>query len=80
MAGFSPPERRELQVLLAIFAVVTIWSAIRRYDMADDVLELVTPLGGAIPARRHGTLDSIGGIVSMLLLSGMHDRQLAQQT
>ena len=48
MGGFTPRERRELQVLLAIFAVVTIWSAIRPYDVADYVLELVTPLGGAV--------------------------------
>jgi hypothetical protein len=48
MAGFSPRERRELQVLLAIFAVVTVWSAIRPYDRADYVVELVTPVGGAI--------------------------------
>lgn len=44
----STRERREYAVLLAIFAVVTLWSAIRPYDVADYVLELVTPLGGAV--------------------------------
>ncbi len=44
----SPHGRRERQVLLAIFAAVTIWSAISPYDPADYLLELVTPLGGAI--------------------------------
>lgn len=48
MTGLSTRERREYAVLLSIFAVVTIWSAIRPFDMADYVLELVTPLGGAV--------------------------------
>lgn len=48
MSRSSPRERRELQTLLAIFAVVTAWSAIKPYEMADYLLELATPLGGAI--------------------------------
>jgi len=44
----STRERREYAILLAIFAIVAVWSAIRPYDVADYVLELVTPLGGAV--------------------------------
>ncbi len=48
MIGFLPRERRELQALAGLFAIVTLWSAIRPYDVADYLLELATPLGGAI--------------------------------
>lgn len=48
MSRPSPTERRELQTLLALFAFVTVWSAIKPYDIADYLLELATPLGGAI--------------------------------
>jgi putative membrane protein len=48
MAGCSPRERREIQILLVVFAAVTIWSAVRPHDLAAYLLELATPLGGAI--------------------------------
>jgi len=48
MTAPSSRERREYGILLASFAAVTVWSAIRPYDMADYLLELATPLGGAV--------------------------------
>lgn len=48
MTGFAPRARREIQVLLAVFGAVTIWSAVQPYDLAAYLLELATPLGGVI--------------------------------
>ena len=46
--GTIPSNRRELRILLAIFLAVTVWSAVRPYDTVDYLVELATPLGGAI--------------------------------
>ena len=48
MTGFAPRARREIHVLLAVFGAVTIWSAVRPYALPAYLLELATPLGGAI--------------------------------
>jgi len=48
MIPASRRERREYAVLLGLLAVVTVWSAIRPYDLADYLLELATPIAGAI--------------------------------
>jgi putative membrane protein len=40
--------RLEQQVLLGVFAMVILWSAVGPYDLPDYLLELATPLGGAV--------------------------------
>ncbi len=48
MPTAASPARREPLVLLAIFLAVTAWSAVAPYNRADYLLELATPLSGAV--------------------------------